>query len=93
MYAPLQGVEAIGEAVYHANAAYEAARAELTSPATALPADWTAPVPSRAPLAACALCLAMSVTDVATLALERCQLLKQALHDAKISNGAWCCCP
>lgn len=86
----LQGVKTIGEAQYHANAAYDAVRAELTSPATALPADWTAPVPSAAPLATCALSLAMAVTAAASLALDRCHLLKEALHEVEITTGVFC---
>ena len=73
--------------MYHANAAYEAARAELTSPATALPADWSAPVPSAAPLATCALSLAMSTTAAASFALDRCQLMKATLDEADSTAG------
>ena len=85
-------MKTIGEAVFHANAAYEAVRAELTSPATLIPADWCSPVQSAAPLASCALSLAISATAAASLALNRCEMLKEAIHVVEVSSGAslWC---
>jgi hypothetical protein len=81
---------AIGEAQYHAHAAYEAVRAELTSPATALPVDWTTPLPSAAPLGTCALSLAAHARAAASLAVDRCQLLQAALNEAHGTKGAFC---
>lgn len=72
----------MGTALSSAQAAYDAVRSELTCPATPIPADWSAAIPSASSLAPFAVSLALSALAVATLSISRCREVVAAAPDA-----------
>lgn len=89
----VQAVPALGAALCAAQAAYDAVRSELAAPATPIPADWSSPIPSAAPLAPSAISLALSALAVATLCIARCLdvvgAAPEPLNEAAAAANTW----